>query len=384
MACYNMCKHLARAGVDIQFILPYTAKHNIDFMRVIPAHPQDVLSIIKSGSSYDSDRYRVTKTDGSSESMTLFEQQALYERNVELISQATEFDIIHAHDWLTFRAAMAAKRVSNKPLIVHIHATEYDRSGGRCGNPMVAEIEYSAMMMADSIVTVSQATKDIVTSLYKIPPDKIQVVHNSIEFEDYMADDGMNVYHYLETMKRHGYRVVVNIGRLTIQKGLTQLLRAAQHVVEFNPKTLFLIVGSGEQYSELIELAADLGISRNVLFAGFQRGKAWADAYRIADLFVMPSVSEPFGLTPLEAAIFGVPSIVSKQSGVAEVVRNFMVVDYWDINEMANIMVAALQNDGFRTVLRDECSREIQRLSWANTANTLQSLYHTQLSRSGV
>lgn len=373
-----MCKELAQRGVNIQFILPYSAEHDIDFMEVTPAHPQDVLAVLRAGSSYDSSRYLHIKSNGPSESLNLFEQQALYEFNVEQLVDVSEFDIIHAHDWLTFRAAMAAKRKSGKPLIVHIHATEHDRAAGDVGNELVRDIEYQAMMMADRVIAVSQATKNILVEQYRIPGNKITVVHNSVALENGLVE-GANVYHYLSVMKGRGYRVVMNLGRLTIQKGLTHLLEAFRFVVEHEPKTYLLIVGSGEQYEELIELSAALGISGNVLFAGFQRGKAWADAYEVADLFVMPSVSEPFGLSPLEAISHSTPALVSKQSGVAEVINNMLVVDFWDAQAMADQIVNTLRSDGLRQTLNTGAQLELGRLSWGQNAERLSHIYTQEL-----
>jgi glycogen synthase len=181
-------------------------------------------------------------------------------------------------------------------------------------------------------------------------------------------------------MKQHGYRVVVNVGRLTIQKNLPNLLRAAKEVVARAPKTIFLFVGSGEQERELLEQAASLGIGRNVVFTGFQRGKAWRDAYAIGDLFVMPSISEPFGLTPLEAVGYGTPALVSKQSGVSEVLTNCLKVDFWDVQEMANQITAVVQNDALRDELHTNSVKEYERLSWNNAADRLLELYehHTK------
>lgn len=176
-------------------------------------------------------------------------------------------------------------------------------------------------------------------------------------------------------MKSLGYRVVVNIGRLTVQKGLPNLLKAAQRVIEHAPKTLFLIVGSGEQYYELIDMAAELGIGDKVLFADFQRGKNWRDAFAIGDLFVMPSVSEPFGLTPLEAISYGTPSLVSKQSGVSEVLKSCLKVDFWDINEMANQISAVMLSDDLRDELLKNASMEYQKLSWGRASDKMMEVY---------
>lgn len=374
VACYQLCKALAKKQVDIEFILPYRHDKPVDFMKVTAAHPQDVKSIIRSGIAYDS--YKYVFEDGREEHLSIADQQALYEQAVARIAKAKKYDVIHAHDWLTFRAAMRAKMATNLPLIAHIHSVERDRAGGGEGNPIVREIEYMGLMMADRIIAVSEHTKRCIVQDYDIPADKISVVHNSIDMEDIVPLDSDNAYKYLSGMKRQGYRVVVSIGRLTMQKNLPNLLYAAKAVVERAPKTIFLLVGSGEQYFELIELAAKLGISRNVVFTGFQRGKQWRDAYAIADVFVMPSVSEPFGLTPLEAISYGTPAVISKQSGVSEVINNCLKVDFWDVNELANKITAIVKNDSLRDELHANSYKEFERLSWDDSAHKLHSIYH--------
>jgi glycosyltransferase involved in cell wall biosynthesis len=266
-------------------------------------------------------------------------------------------------------------------MILHVHSIERNRAGGGHGNPLVREIEYTAMMLADRVIAVSQHTKHEIIEEYDIPADKIEVVHNSIDLADALRLDPENAYHYLSKMKQQGYRVVVNVGRLTLQKGIPNLLRAAKEVIARAPKTLFLIVGTGEQDLELIELAAELGISRNVVFTGFQRGKNWRDAFAIGDLFVMPSISEPFGLTPLEAAGYGTPSLISKQSGVAEVLRNCLKVDFWDINEMANQITSVVQNDALRDELHANAYREYQQLTWNHAADKLIDVYHKHMEK---
>jgi glycogen(starch) synthase len=304
----------------------------------------------------------------------------LYEHAVAKIAESREFDIVHAHDWLTFRAALRVKELRNCPIILHVHSVESDRSGSQDGNPLVKEIEAVALHAADRVVAVSQRTKDAIVRDYGVPADKIEVVHNSIEASDLEPLEGANAYRYLTIMKSLGYRVVVNIGRLTIQKGLPNLLRAAQKVVQKHPKTLFLIVGSGEQYYELIDLANELGIGPNVIFTDFQRGKNWRDAFAIGDLFVMPSVSEPFGLTPLEAIGYGTPALVSKQSGVSEVLRNCLKVDFWDIDEMANEIAAVVQSDALRDTLAANAYSEFEHLSWDSVSDKIHKLYteHSQ------
>jgi glycogen synthase len=377
-ACFQMCKALAKNGVDIEFIVPYSDTHDgIDFMTVTPATPFSAKYVLKSGIAYDSFRY--VMPDGTIQEVSLMTQTERYEKAVEQMAELGEFDLIHAHDWLTFRAALRAKEISGKPLIVHVHATEFDRAGGKSGNPMVHEIEYMGLLLADRIMAVSQLTKDVICKEYSIPADKVEVVHNSIDIDSYEQLDPVNSYGYLTKMQKHGYRVVANVGRLTIQKGLYNLLLAAKEVIARAPKTIFLIVGSGEQYQELLKLSADLGIAANVVFTDFLRGKKLRDSFAIGDLFVMPSVSEPFGLVPLEAIGYGTPAMVSKQSGVSEVITNFLKVDFWDVNEMANQICAVVQNDGMRDELINQSYKEYCRLTWDNAAAKMINAYNRHL-----
>lgn len=379
VACYQLCKALSKTDVDIEFILPYFHDKHIGFMKVLAAQPVDVQSIQKSGIAYDSQKY--TFTDGHEEDLTIFQQQSLYEQSVANIAKYGEYDIIHAHDWLTFRAAMKAKQAaSHVPLIVHMHSIERDRAGGDAGNPLVREIEYMGLMMADRIIAVSEHTKRCIIEDYDIPAEKIEVVHNSIDIESIEPLDDENAFEYLSAMKQKGYRVVVSISRLTVQKGLTNMLYAAKEVLTRAPKTIFMLVGSGEQHNELVELAAELGISQNVIFTGFLRGKQWRDAYAIGDLFVMPSVSEPFGLTPLEAISYGTPAVISKQSGVSEVIDNCLKVDYWDINEMANQITSIVQDDALRDALHANSFEEFIKMSWSDSAQKVNKIYKQHLN----
>lgn len=377
IACYQLCKALSKKSVDIEFILPYQADHGIDFMDITAAHPQGVAEVLRSGIAYDS--YKYILDNGDVAWIDIYGQQQLYEHAVARLVAEREFDIVHAHDWLTFRAALRVKELKGCPIILHVHSVESDRSGSQHGNPLVKEIEELALHAADRVIAVSQRTKDAIVRDYGVPADKIEVVHNSIDASDLVPLEGENAYRYLSMMKSLGYRVVVNVGRLTIQKGLPNLLRAAQKVVQHHPKTLFLIVGSGEQLYELIELSAELGIGPNVIFTDFQRGKNWRDAFGIGDLFVMPSVSEPFGLTPLEAIGYGTPALVSKQSGVSEVLRNALKVDFWDIDEMANQIAAVMQSDALRDELANNAYQEFSGMSWEKVSDKVHQLYNDHL-----
>lgn len=378
IACYQLCRSLSQKDIDIEFILPYQADHGIDFMQVTPANPQGFETVMRAGIAYDSQRYIMA--EGNEEILDLHDQQRLYERTVERMVADKEIDIVHAHDWLTFRAGLRVKERKGCPLILHVHSVESDRSGSTHGNPLVQEVEGLSMHLADQIIAVSQHTKNKIIEDYDIPADKIAVVHNSIDPSELEPLEGENAYHYLTFMKRLGYRVVVNVGRLTIQKGLPNLLRAAKEVIERDPKTLFLFVGSGEQYQELIELAASLGIGPNVIFTDFQRGKRWRDAFAIGDLFVMPSISEPFGLTPLEAIGYGTPSLISKQSGVSEVLKSCLKVDFWDVNEMTNQILGVLNHEELLEELRTNATHEYQRLSWGTVSDKVHRLYQDQLA----
>lgn len=383
VACYQLCKALSDQGADIEFVLPYTAKHNAPFMKIHAAHPQDVSEVLKAGIAYDSFKY--IKTNGETVHASLLEQSQIYEKSIERVVRLAEFDVIHAHDWLTCRAALRAKHLSNKPLILHIHSIEADRAGRQGGgNPLVREIESLAMLVADKVIAVSEHTKRSIIREYGTPEDKIEVVHNSICDDMLVPGSDDNAYLYLSKMKQQGYKVVASVGRLTIQKGLTHLLRSFKMVVEKEPKTLLLVVGSGDQYYELLELSAELGIAKNIVFTEFQRGKKYRDAYAIADLFVMPSVSEPFGLTPLEAIGYGTPVLISKQSGVAEVLTNCLKIDYWNEKEMANQIVAVVRSGALREELHKNSLKEYDRLSWDKTADKMLAVYNRHIRRTVV
>jgi glycosyltransferase involved in cell wall biosynthesis len=373
VACLQLAKALSRAGADINFVLPYRHVHEYDFMNIVSA--LDILpQSFQLAGAYDS---RLFNLRGRPERLNISDQQWLYAHHVGRLAEQMEFDVIHAHDWLTFRAALMARQVKNRPLVLHVHSIERDRAGGGHGNPWVREIEETAMLMADFVYAVSQRTKQMIVEDYGIPESKVGVAHNSIDpsaFEELSPD---NDYRYLQELKCRGWRIVANVGRLTIQKGLPHLLESARLVVERQPKTMFLFVGDGEQRDELIEMAVDKKIGKNVLFAGFQRGKRWRDAYSIADIFVMPSVSEPFGLTPIEAAAYGTPSLVSWQSGVSELFKNCLKVDYWDTRLAADKLLGALRSQAFLDELSANAKAEVSTYNWDYTASKIMSKYES-------
>lgn len=271
---------------------------------------------------------------------------------------------------------MRAKELSDAPLIVHVHATEFDRSGTEAGNPIVHEIEYQGLMMADRIIAVSNLTKAIIVQKYNIPADKVEVMHNAINVEDFEAYDyDRRTYRYLETLRDEGYIVVSTVGRFTIQKGLHQLVRGFARASQKHPKLVLLLVGDGEQRDELIELSAELGVADKVFFTGFVRGKQWRDAYSVSDVFVMSSVSEPFGLTALEAAHHDTALVISRQSGVGEVLHNILRYDFWDTEKLADQLVGVAASRALLDELKDGSKREYTRISWHDVAAKCLDLY---------
>ncbi|HVI69432.1 MAG TPA: glycosyltransferase family 4 protein [Magnetospirillaceae bacterium] len=364
VACYHLCRRLADLGVDIDFVMPFDlpAEHTIDFMRVHGVTHTTAPGQINAYADWSAAHEA---------------QQLAYHQKIVALVRARPYDAIHAHDWLTFKAGMLAKQLTGKPLVAHVHSTEFDRAGAGQGNPIVHDIERNGLLMADRIIAVSGATKTILIDKYNIPTECIDVVHNSALPSDMLQADPTNAYHYLERMKSHGYKIVVSIARLTIQKGLTHLLHAAQKAIQLDPKLLFLIVGDGDQRDELIALSAELGIADHIIFTGFLRGKQWRDAYHIGDMFVMSSVSEPFGLTALEAASTDNAVLLTKQSGVSEVLLSAITYDFWDTNKLADSIVNIAAQDVLRDCLAKDAKNEVAGMSWHKAANHLVGTYQT-------
>ena len=377
VACYHMSKALALEGADIDFVVPYKAEHTgVEYMRV--HHATDLSPLDR----YGLNAYDHANIEGFSENSDLASMrgvQRAYTKYVERMLTTSSPDVIHAHDWLTMEAGVRAKQLTNKPLVVHVHATEYDRSGGLSGNPLVHEIEQHGLLMADRIIAVSGITKRIIVDKYHIPADKIEVVHNAFDPNSLLPHDyDRQTYAYLEALKKEGHTVVSVVTRLTIQKGLSQLLHAAARAIEKNDKLAFLIAGDGDQRDELIALSANLRISDKVFFTGFVRGKEWRDAYSVSDVFVMSSISEPFGLTALEAAHHGNALIISNQSGVGEVLNNVFKYDYWDIDKLADQLVGIASSASLASALSSGVKQEYCRLSWHDVAKHCLSIFESQ------
>lgn len=382
VACYYMSKALALEGASIDFVVPYNAEHpDADFMTIHAATPLNPLARNGLG-AYDSKNAGLLDS-GMTGLGDMRGVQKRYGEFVEEMVQRSAPDAIHAHDWLTMEAGMRAKELTGAPLIVHVHATEFDRSGMQAGNPLVHEIEYQGLMMADRIIAVSSITKSIIVHRYNIPADKIEVVHNAIDtasLGDYDYD--YRTYKYLETLKQEGFTVVGTVTRFTVQKGLTHFIKAAARACERYDRLVFLLAGDGEQRDELVKLSADLGIADKVFFTGFVRGKQWRDAYNVSDAFVMSSISEPFGITALEAAHYDAALIITKQSGVGEVLHNVFRYDFWDIDKLADQLVGIATSPALADTMKQNIRHEYARLSWADVARKCMVLYRT--ARPGV
>lgn len=377
VACFGLTRALAQEGVKVRFVLPKQMDPEVTFMDFSFADIPDVVATgvnsllypyVTEG-SYLSSYYTV---GGSIYGSSLFEEVLLYAAKAEEIAHKSSFDIIHAHDWLSFLAGLEAKRVSGKPLVVHVHATEFDRSGGNSANPRVYEIEKKGMEGADKVVAVSSWTKQVIVDKYGIAPEKIEVVHNGVEAKDFkpLPSD-------LDALKRAGKKIVLFHGRITLQKGPDYFVRTAKRVLEYYPDALFIVSGIGDMLPQMIRETVQLGLSDKVFFVG----ALWDDerdrVYQAADIVIMPSVSEPFGIVPLEALTNGAPVLISKQSGVAEVLSHALKSDFWDIDEMANKIVVMLRNDSLKETLRKNGGKEVETITWSKAAQKLLGVYQS-------
>ncbi len=387
VACLNMARALSREGAEIEFVLPYEAKHkNTDFMQVLPATHLDPIYRYGNG-AYESMSLneKVIPTD-KNDMISIRDVQKGYCKFVDECVEEFKPEVIHAHDWLTFEAGMEAKKRYNIPLIAHIHATEYDRAGMHAGNPLIHEIEYEGLMMADKIIAVSETTKRIIHEKYHIPLRKIEVVYNSLDesYENSKYHFTEQTHKYLLKLKDEGYTIVSTVGRFTVQKGLKNLMHAAKKVLSKNDKIMFVFAGDGEERNKLIKLAADLGIIKNVIFTWFIRGKKLRDVYSLSDVFVMSSVSEPFGLTALEAAHHGDALILTNQSGVSEIIQSALKYDFWDEEKLANEILAVAENKILKNELQENIKNEYHRISWDQVAEKCLKVYNKTVKHKGI
>ena len=404
-ACYGMTKGLAKSGVDVLFVMPsasgdedqssvriinasdvavYDTCHNVDeflgkvdFLRVGTnlrpyVDPVSFSELVEEEQKFQAEEFKTYfkqkyKFSGKY-GKNLMEEVSRYAMVAGAIAAENQFDVIHAHDWLTYLAGIAAKRVSGKPLVIHVHATEFDRSSSV--NQEVFRLEKMGMEEADRVITVSNLTRNIVINKYGIDASKVVTVHNAVDFSGRSA---MSVQRGVKE------KVITFLGRITFQKGPEYFIEAAAKVLKMYPDVRFVMAGSGDMMNKCIRHVARLGISNRFHFTGFLRGDDVQKMFSLSDVYVMPSVSEPFGISPLEAMKTDVPTIISKQSGVAEVLKYAIKVDFWDIDALADAMYALLNYDALSKVAIEKGRAEVDALKWDAAAVKVKSVYEAAI-----
>lgn len=302
----------------------------------------------------------------------LLEEINNYSITAGVIARTVDCDIIHSHDWLTYPAGIHAKQVTGKPLVIHVHATDYDRSRGNV-NPTVFSIERDGMLQADHIITVSNLTRRTVIERYGIDPNKVTTVHNAVIP---LSQELLDV-----EVEKPKEKVVTFLGRITMQKGPEYFVEAAAKVLKNNRNVRFVMAGSGDMMDKMIRLAAQRDIADRFHFPGFQKGKQVYEMLKASDVYIMPSVSEPFGISPLEAMQMGVPSIISKQSGCAEILNNVIKTDYWDIDAMADAINAIISYPALYNQLRQDGLDEVAQITWDKAGQKVIDIYNKVLNR---
>ncbi len=380
MACQSLTHELAQEGVEVLFVLPRSqpVSGGNRFIFADVEKNVRVREVSSSVAPYHGTNSRVDVYDEAGKrflySSTKIEEVHDYAYQASKIAKEETFDLIHAHDWSAYLAGVAAKVASGKPLILHVHATAFDQAGSDNVDPAMFKIEKEAFETADCIIAVSNFTRNMIIDKYGIEPCKIDVVHNGCE-----ADDPVEHPPILAELKAQGKKLVMYHGRITIQKGVDYFVRAARKVVDYDQDVIFIISGSGDMEKQIMQQVGELGLSQNVIFAGALWYEERDQMYQNVDLVVMPSVSEPFGLVPLEAIRHRTPSLISKQSGVSEVVSHVLKVDFWDTDQMANKILATLRYPVMSGQLVKEGKKEIERLSWHAAATKVVAMYHSLL-----
>lgn len=413
-ACYGLTKAMSKLGLEVIFVLPRTVSASKESTHVKMMTPADInynklnweeyerelknvkfkmidspLRPYETAESFKREieelirakqlRGSVTTLSGGPDigqpghySGDMYSEIHRYAAAAVRLALQEDFDVIHAHDWMTYPAGIAVAAVTGRPLVIHVHSTEFDRSGEHV-NQMIYDIERAGMHAADKIIAVSYLTRNIVISRYGITGDKVEVVYNGVE----RNGNGLN---FGKSTIRKDEKIVLFLGRITMQKGPEYFLGAAKKVLEVMDNVKFVMAGSGDMMRKTVELAAELGIGSKVLFTGFLRGEDVRKVYELADLYVMPSVSEPFGIAPLEALNHDVPVLISRQSGVSEVLTHVLKADFWDINEIANKIVAVLKYPPLQMTLKEHGNFEVRKLKWEDAAERCRMVYNQVVS----
>ena len=401
-ACLGLTKGLAKQGVEVLFVMPKASGDedqsaakiinasdvealfdvvdveeywkNINFMEIgsnlipymDPEHfEKEVNERIKTGQREERIGFKNKYTFSGKYGANLMEEVARYAIVAATIARQQKFDVIHAHDWLTYAAGIAAKKVSGKPLVIHVHATEFDRSGENV-NQLVYDLERQGMLAADRVITVSNLTRNIVINRYGIDPAKVVTVHNAVDFQSYKD---------MDVEKGVKEKVVTFLGRITYQKGPEYFIEAANKVLKAYPNVRFVMAGSGDLMNRSIRRVAKLRIATHFHFTGFLKGQDVQKMFAQSDVYVMPSVSEPFGISPLEAMRSGVPTIIAKQSGVAEVLKHALKVDFWDVDALADAIYGLLKYPALSRMAGRCGLEEVNTLKWENAAYLLKHIY---------
>ncbi len=403
-ACYGLTKGLALNGVEVTFVMPKASgDEDLTYVKIVNGSDVEVDTrtseyFLHSGqTSYIQvnsklipyvgldDYYNVISQmeSGVFESESgekrkyvfsgkygpnLMQEVNQYASIAAEIAKHEDFDLIHAHDWLTYRAGIAAKRASGKPLVVHIHATEFDRTGENY-NDIVYGMEKEGMSAADAVCAVSDLTRNIVINKYGIPAEKVFTLHNAVEPNDKKV----------ERQKFVKEKIVTFLGRVTFQKGPDYFVETAKRVMEKDPNVRFVLAGDGDMMSHVIERVAELGISDRFHFTGFLRGDDINKMFGMSDVYVMPSISEPFGISPLEAMRAKVPVVISKQSGVSEVLTHAIKVDFWDVDATADAIYGLLHYPALSKLFAEEGAAEVDNLKWEYVAKKLVKIYEKTL-----
>ena len=403
-ACYGLVKGLAKQGIDVAFVVPklygdedYRSAYlldageveiternfsyeeywkNVTFYEIgsnlIPyVSAEDFERMVKQSSLEsqitNENIYRAKYKFSGKYGQDLYSEVSRYALVASVLAKEQRHDVIHAHDWLTYPAGISAKKISGKPLVIHVHATEYDRSGENV-NPYVYDIEKKGMEVADQIITVSHLTRNIVIERYGINPDKVVTVHNGVENTNQQN---------IEQNKGFPEKLVTFLGRITFQKGPDYFVEAANMVLKKDPNVRFVMAGSGDMLYKMIRRVGQLGISNRFQFAGFLKGDDVDRLFSISDVYVMPSVSEPFGISPLEAMRSSVPVIISKQSGVSEVLKYAVKVDFWDIEALSDAIYGLINYDGLSRMFRKYGREEVDNLKWDHAAKNVKFVYES-------
>ncbi len=350
---YNIIKSLSKKGVGITVVLPFKDYENIKGVKFLTFK-----TTIKS--VYDI-KNKNKKENKSNLYNDVFKEVEEYKEKVLFLCESLDFDVIHANDWVTGRAAIALKNKTGKKLIATIHSTEYDRTAGKPWKEIEKE-EKNLMENADIVVTVSKRLKDEIINLYGINREKINVIYNAIERRNLIKRD-------------KNRKVVLFVGRLSVQKGIDNLIRAFKIVSEKDKDAILYVVGEGPEMKNLIKLSINLNLADKVIFLGHAPDKEVETLYSIAKVFVMPSISEPFGIVALEAMSAKVPTIISIQSGVSEVVNNALKVDFWDVQQMADMILGLLNYKGIDTEISKNAYKELDKITWDDSAEKFVKLY---------